>query len=69
VASLGHPVPRPRPAFGHAAETRAGPYRVIGCFHPSQQNTFTGKLTPRMMEDVVRLAMRAAGLSEVRRIL
>jgi len=42
---------------------------VIGCFHPSQQNTFTGKLTPRMMEDVVRLAMRAAGLSEVRRIL
>jgi uracil-DNA glycosylase family 4 len=69
VAALGHPVPRPRPAFGHAAETRAGPYRVVGCFHPSQQNTFTGKLTAPMMEDAFRRAMREAGLSEGSRIL
>jgi uracil-DNA glycosylase family 4 len=43
---------RPRPRFGHAAEAEVGPYRLLGCFHPSQQNTFTGKLTPAMLEAV-----------------
>jgi uracil-DNA glycosylase family 4 len=43
---------RPRPRFGHAAETDVGPYLLIGCFHPSQQNTFTGKLTSEMMDGV-----------------
>jgi uracil-DNA glycosylase family 4 len=61
VRSLGHPVPRPRPRFGHGAVADAGPYRLIGCFHPSQQNTFTGKLTPEMMEAVFRTAMGLAG--------
>jgi uracil-DNA glycosylase len=42
------PLPRPRPRFGHGAEYR----RLLGCFHPSQQNTFTGKLTPAMLDDV-----------------
>jgi uracil-DNA glycosylase family 4 len=55
-AALGEPVPRPRPRFGHGAELRAGRRALLGCFHPSQQNTFTGKLTPGMMDDVLQRA-------------
>ena len=51
LASLGHVV-RPRPKFGHLAQAEVGPYRLLGCFHPSQQNTFTGKLTPGMLDEV-----------------
>jgi uracil-DNA glycosylase len=51
VASLGHVV-RPKPRFGHGAEATIGPFALLGCFHPSQQNTFTGKLTPSMIDDV-----------------
>ena len=50
------PPPRPRPAFGHGAEYR----RLLGCFHPSQQNTFTGKLTPAMLDAVFARARRLA---------
>ena len=52
LAELGHR-PRPRPAFGHAAEAVLGPYVLIGCYHPSQQNTFTGRLTTGMVDDVL----------------
>jgi uracil-DNA glycosylase family 4 len=51
---------RPKPRFGHGEETPVGPYLLLGCFHPSQQNTFTGKLTPAMLDDVVRRAVALA---------
>ena len=51
LATRGHVV-RPRPRFGHMAEAALGPYRLIGSFHPSQQNTFTGKLTQPMFDQV-----------------
>jgi uracil-DNA glycosylase len=61
VAALGHALPRPKPRFGHAAEVEIGPYRLVASFHPSQQNTFTGRLTAPMLADVMRRAMDLAG--------
>jgi uracil-DNA glycosylase family 4 len=52
----GAEIPRPRPTFGHGAEVLVGGWTVLGCYHPSQQNTFTGRLAPGMMEDVLRRA-------------
>lgn len=46
----------PAPRFGHGAEVRVGPVTLLGCYHPSQQNTFTGRLTLSMVEDVLRRA-------------
>jgi uracil-DNA glycosylase family 4 len=56
----GIAVPRPKPRFGHGAEAEIGPYVLLGCFHPSQQNTFTGKLTQQMIDEVFTRA-RALG--------
>jgi uracil-DNA glycosylase family 4 len=65
LPALGAVAPRPRPRFGHGAEldTGTGPV-LLGSFHPSQQNTFTGRLTPAMLDAVL---ARARALSHADR--
>jgi uracil-DNA glycosylase family 4 len=68
LSAAGLTIPRPRPAFGHGTEVLVQPPEVsadrrvlvVGCYHPSQQNTFTGRVTDEMLDEVFR---RAAGLS------
>ncbi|MDQ7908715.1 uracil-DNA glycosylase [Phytohabitans sp. ZYX-F-186] len=56
--------PTPRPAFGHGARWSGdGVPTLLGCYHVSQQNTFTGRLTPAMLDDVFAAAKHLAGLA------
>ena len=57
-AALEDPVPRPQPKFGHGAVVPGERLTLLGCFHPSQQNTFTGRLVPAMLDDVLAQARR-----------
>jgi uracil-DNA glycosylase family 4 len=59
LAAHGHSLPR-KPKFGHAAEVEIGPYTLLGSYHPSQQNTFTKRLTRPMLRGVFRRAARVA---------
>lgn len=52
---------RPKPKFGHGVEHEAGRITMLGSYHPSQQNTFTGKLTEPMMDGVFQRAREIAG--------
>ena len=62
MARVGVPVPRPRPAFAHGASQRMGPLVLLGSYHVSQQNTQTGKLSPKMFDAVLHEAKRCASL-------
>jgi uracil-DNA glycosylase len=61
IAAAGTPT-RPAPSFAHGARATGGPYVLLGTYHPSQQNTFTGRLTPAMLEAVLRRARAEADL-------
>ena len=66
LAQAGYQVPRPRPAFAHGAEVTVQPpdgpgIVILGCYHPSQQNTFTGRITPGMLDAVFWRALALSG--------
>jgi len=63
LSSAGVTIPRPRPKFGHAVEVElSGPLTLLGCYHPSQQNTFTGRLTESMIDAVLGRAAELGSL-------
>jgi uracil-DNA glycosylase len=60
LRAMGEDVPKPKPRFGHGAEFAIGRWNLLGCYHPSQQNTFTGRLTESMTDDVLARARELA---------
>ena len=66
LAGAGYAVPKPKPRFGHGAQVALardeGGVRLLGCYHPSQHNTFTGRLTPAMLDEVLAAARDLAGI-------
>ena len=64
LSAAGWLVPTPRPRFGHGTEVAMDGLYLLGSYHVSQQNTFTGRLTPAMLEEVLSRAASAAGLTQ-----
>lgn len=62
LSDRGLEVPRPRPRFGHGAVSELSEILVVGSYHPSQQNTFTGRLTETMLDDVFATVHRRLGV-------
>jgi uracil-DNA glycosylase family 4 len=60
LAARGLARPRPSPRFGHGDVVAVGEVQLVGCYHPSQQNTFTGKLTEAMLDQVFTRARELA---------
>ncbi len=52
LTELGYQSSGKRPSFGHGAIANMPPFTIVGCYHPSQQNTFTGRLTHEMLDSV-----------------
>ncbi|XVQ12559.1 uracil-DNA glycosylase [Spirillospora sp. CA-255316] len=67
LKQAGYGLPRPRPAFGHGVQIEitspsGEPVAMLGCYHPSQQNTFTGRVTEAMLDELFSRARDLAGL-------
>ncbi|RJL33303.1 uracil-DNA glycosylase [Bailinhaonella thermotolerans] len=64
LKAAGYALPPRRPAFGHGVEVEieygGRPVRLLGCYHPSQQNTFTGRVTETMLDEVFARAVAVA---------
>lgn len=59
LSEAGYAIPRPKPRFAHGCCVRIGPFVIFGSYHPSQQNTFTRRLTQPMLRSVLRRALAA----------
>ncbi len=66
LRSMGEPLPHRRAKFAHLVEQAAGRYTIVGSFHPSQQNTFTGRLTEPMLDAVFQRALVVAASGPAR---
>jgi uracil-DNA glycosylase family 4 len=61
LTARGDTLPRPRPKFGHGVEVPTEHLTILNCYHPSQQNTFTGRLTEPMLDAVLVRARELTG--------